>query len=741
MEESHRAHGSTSVWDGISDRVPPIKEKTRSPIRSQLSCNPLGGPHYWDPDAHGALFQNGSVTRALGGLSLHDGQWADPECIPPWAFKNKADYYKANPLFSVPIIVDDYDGFVGGCSKPTTVRLLEIDQPTLIEKDEILVVPESGSTKRKRKPKKTMEEVEEIKSNSKRPKPANGPSLRLSSSVGRGRGRGRRGRGRGRSTLVCGESQLETELLTISQAVDGVGLVIDRESSKGTGLGKSLTVQTLKEITRSHDLSFVFLSETNKNDNYVNKVRRQLGFSKDYHVPPINTAGGLSLWWRPNYKVEVVDYSNFFIDTLITYPGSATPFRVTWMYDPPYGEDKAAFWEKCSDLRDWGDALRGVAPVITDEMNDDLGRPFTYDEVRDAAFQLGVLKAPGPDGFPGLFYHKYWGIVNEIIRTTSSDFLAGKMKHLMSLLLGITCTDQPGVYLGLPTFWGRSKNGALAYIKEKVANKMDGWKEKVLTQAGKEVLIKSVALAIPSFPMSCFRFPKGNISHLIQQADLNHILSIPIGRREDPDRRIWPLTKHGTFTLKSAYHWYHHMQSTTPISKYGSSHTIDTRCWKLIWKLPTHPKIRHFFWKALNTSTPTYLSLYRRKIIKSLLCPVCGVFEESIEHAIFMCPWVDLVWFGSPLGLKIDKHSYTTLDIWLLQVIKKFNSKKVRQWVILTLVCFFTWSIWKARCRFVYQHIPISPTIVIQLGWEAASEFMASTNPTAESPMSEQVLN
>ncbi|KAL6209858.1 hypothetical protein ACLB2K_020797 [Fragaria x ananassa] len=56
MEESHRAHDSSSVWDEISDRVPPIKEKTISLIRSQLSCNPLGGPHYWDPDAHGALF-------------------------------------------------------------------------------------------------------------------------------------------------------------------------------------------------------------------------------------------------------------------------------------------------------------------------------------------------------------------------------------------------------------------------------------------------------------------------------------------------------------------------------------------------------------------------------------------------------------------------------------------------------------------------------------------------------------
>ncbi|KAL6141542.1 hypothetical protein ACLB2K_059830 [Fragaria x ananassa] len=30
---------------------------------------------------------------------------------------------------------------------------------------------------------------------------------------------------------------------------------------------------------------------------------------------------------------------------------------------------------------------------------------------------------------------------------------------------------------------------------------------------------------------------------------------------------------------------------------------------------------------------------------------------------------------------------------------------------------------------------------LLPLGWEAASEFMASTNPTAESPMSELVLN
>lgn len=45
--------------------------------------------------------------------------------------------------------------------------------------------------------------------------------------------------------------------------------------------------------------------------------------------------------------------------------------------------------------------------------------------------------------------------------------------------------------------------------KEKVQRKVAGWKAKALSQAGRTVLIKSVAMALPSYVMSVFLLPKG----------------------------------------------------------------------------------------------------------------------------------------------------------------------------------------------------------------------------------------
>ena len=46
-------------------------------------------------------------------------------------------------------------------------------------------------------------------------------------------------------------------------------------------------------------------------------------------------------------------------------------------------------------------------------------------------------------------------------------------------------------YLGLPSIIGRSKKVVFAEIKEKVSKKLAGWKGKLLSMGGKEILSHS----------------------------------------------------------------------------------------------------------------------------------------------------------------------------------------------------------------------------------------------------------
>ena len=55
---------------------------------------------------------------------------------------------------------------------------------------------------------------------------------------------------------------------------------------------------------------------------------------------------------------------------------------------------------------------------------------------------------------------------------------------------------------------GRSKSNTFTNLKQRVTNKVSGWKEKLLMTAGKEILIKAVAQAVQSYSMSCFLLPK-----------------------------------------------------------------------------------------------------------------------------------------------------------------------------------------------------------------------------------------
>lgn len=77
----------------------------------------------------------------------------------------------------------------------------------------------------------------------------------------------------------------------------------------------------------------------------------------------------------------------------------------------------------------------------------------------------------------------------------------------MTSLLGVQEVKQFEKYLGLPTLMGRNKKASLRFIKERVWTKLQGWKEQLLAQAGREIFLKAVVQAIPTFAMSCFKVP------------------------------------------------------------------------------------------------------------------------------------------------------------------------------------------------------------------------------------------
>ncbi|KAL0004550.1 hypothetical protein SO802_012111 [Lithocarpus litseifolius] len=82
-------------------------------------------------------------------------------------------------------------------------------------------------------------------------------------------------------------------------------------------------------------------------------------------------------------------------------------------------------------------------------------------------------------------------------------------KDAIKGLLGVQEIRSYEKYLGLPSLVGRGKKASFNYIKERVWRKLQGWESKLLSQAGREVLIKSVIQAIPTFAMGCFKLPLG----------------------------------------------------------------------------------------------------------------------------------------------------------------------------------------------------------------------------------------
>ncbi|KAG7584349.1 Ribonuclease H-like superfamily [Arabidopsis suecica] len=88
------------------------------------------------------------------------------------------------------------------------------------------------------------------------------------------------------------------------------------------------------------------------------------------------------------------------------------------------------------------------------------------------------------------------------------------IKEEIKLALGIHNLGGMGSYLGLPESLGGSKTKIFSFVQDRLQVRINGWSAKFLSKGGKEVMIKSVVAALPTYVMSCFRLPKSITSKL-----------------------------------------------------------------------------------------------------------------------------------------------------------------------------------------------------------------------------------
>lgn len=69
-------------------------------------------------------------------------------------------------------------------------------------------------------------------------------------------------------------------------------------------------------------------------------------------------------------------------------------------------------------------------------------------------------------------------------------------------------------YLSLPTVTGKDKQSWFRGLSDRIWKRVNGWEGRLLSKAGKEVLIKAVAQSIPNYTMSVFQLPIGTCKEI-----------------------------------------------------------------------------------------------------------------------------------------------------------------------------------------------------------------------------------
>lgn len=148
--------------------------------------------------------------------------------------------------------------------------------------------------------------------------------------------------------------------------------------------------------------------------------------------------------------------------------------------------------------------------------------------------------------------------------------------------------------------------------------------------------------------------------------------------------------------------------------------------WKQIWKTKgVVPRVKMFFWKAVQGALPMSAALSRRINQISAACKLCDHSSEDVNHALLHCHQARATWFSSCFGLRTSALMHLTFKESLAQLWGDLDETELAFFMSLT------WHIWKARYTEMFGAKPCNPvsTIIITSTCSQNNLFLHG-NPT-----------
>lgn len=186
------------------------------------------------------------------------------------------------------------------------------------------------------------------------------------------------------------------------------------------------------------------------------------------------------------------------------------------------------------------------------------------------------------------------------------------------------------------------------------------------------------------------------------------------------DALVWGQSSSGNYSVKSGYQLAFEEAYATVDLQGNSSTELSNTIWKVIWRLKSPPRVKHFLWRAIRNAIATKENLFTRKCTRNPLCSLCGIEIESIEHVLLRCEWTRGVWENSGLSFSTPIQNVVSMKRWVEDLFVEFGDKFSDILGTISQIC---WAIWKQRNEWVFSQQKPNAERTIKRAFQVQGDF------------------